>query len=275
MTLTYFKFPTYIFLFCVLTLWGCNLPNHKTPATDYQIVAPFKNVSIKPQTRTIDPTKAQVVRFASGTTLEVPANAFVGASGKVVKTPVKLSLETYNSPAAILASGIPMTFDENGKQQHFESAGMFQLTGQSEGRKIEIAKDKQLLVNHPSQTADKDFDFFYFEEENQAPAVAQAQVVGRSKKVAKARKGRWKKLTNHQRDTTAPITKGVDEFSLKFDTKKYPALADLEKIKWQLALNHQNPQNKANNWVLKHTWSSLELNKPKIILGKTVKNNGT
>ncbi len=268
----FFKQFTYLSLLCILGFWGCKPAQNEAQVVHNQILPPLKGVKIKPQTQTIDPTKPQVVRFASGTRVEVPANAFVDAAGKVIKTPVQLSLETYNSPAAILASGIPMTFEENGKQEHFESAGMFQLTGQSEGRAIEIAQNKQLVVNHPSQTSDEDFDFFYFEEEPTAPKIAYAQVLGRrSTKPKKQRRGRWKKLTNNQRDTTQPITKGIDEFRLKFDTKKYPALADLEGVKWQLAFNQQNPRVNKNNWVLKQAWSSLELNKPRVILGQTIK----
>lgn len=273
------NFPVYswwLLFILPLVVVGCST-NKQTDMAAYTITPPLAGVQVKPEGVTIDPTKAQMVRFAGGTTIDVPANAFVDAQGKVITTPVKLDLETYNSQAAILASGIPMVYKNGNESYHFESAGMFQLTGQSQGQKVGIAANKKLLVNHPSQAKGDDFDMFYFEEEAETASVAKAQIGGKQAPVKKSRKGQWKKLTNKTRDTTT-TPKGIDNFKLQFDTKKFPALVGLESIDWQLALSHKNPKDKNHNWVLKEKWASLELTQPKFILGKprqfiSLKNN--
>lgn len=40
----------------------------------------------------IDPSKAQIVRFTDGTSVEVPENAFMDTLGKTITTPVTLTI---------------------------------------------------------------------------------------------------------------------------------------------------------------------------------------
>ncbi|OJJ21005.1 hypothetical protein BKI52_10550 [marine bacterium AO1-C] len=264
-----------------LFLWmlsGCQNARENAPKKLFDIAPPFRSVTIAPKKITINPTQAQVVRFDGGMQIDVPANAFVDAQGKVVKTAVTLNLEVYDTHAKILASGIPMTFDDGKTRGHFESAGMFQLTGTSQGKKVNIAKDKTLGVNYPSMVSGDDFDFFYFEEqpENGMPTTmaqvgAQQLILPKQEKI---RKGQWKKLTTNDQVATKTLIKeapkGVDEFLLKFNTDSVPALEELEKVRWQLATTYKNPNTKLYHWVLKKKWDYLEVSQPKYITGNPI-----
>jgi len=272
--MTLYRLKSSFYAFSLLGLLLSLLPacqkNEKTPQEKlYTIAPPLKGVTIKPEEVSIDPTKPQVVRFAGGTQVEVPANAFVDAQGKVVKTSVKLALEVYDTPAKILASGIPMTYNDGKTKGYFESAGMFQLTGTSQGQKVSIAPDKGLAVNYPSKVAGDEFDFFHFEEQPETPTVAMAQIGGKNLKNSgkKTRKGRWKKLTNKTIDSAQSQLKGMGNFRLKFKKDSFPELADLETIDWQLATKFKNPKDSAYQWVLQEKWAELELSQPQYITG--------
>jgi len=276
----HFKPSLYIFVVLGVLLWGlscCQKKEKNYPEKLYAIAPPLKGVKIVPKEKTIDPTKVQVVRFEGGTQLEVPANAFVDEQGKPVTTPVKLALEVYDTKAKILASGIPMTYNDGKTKGYFESAGMFQINGTSEDKKVNIAQDKALIINYPSKVAGDDFDFFYFEEvsdqSEQGNTVAMAQIGGKKTipNPQKARKGHWKKLTNKPQINTQNKPKSVESFRLNFKKDSFPELADLETIDWQLATKFKNPKDSVYQWVLKEKWADLELSKPKYILGNPLK----
>lgn len=214
---------------------------------------PLKEVSVEAEKMSIDPTKDQVVHFENGTSIDVPKDAFVDQNGNVVTEPVTLALSTYNSPAEILASGIPMAYHDGEQQQDFESAGMFQIKGYAAGQEIRIQEGKKLDVRYPSAVAGE-YDFFYLEEHEEDG----------NKKAA------WKKLSTPDKSETTNETtpKGLGDFQLKFDTASYPELAELESIQWRVASKHSNPLDEENAWVLGKKWASIELSQPQYGLGE-------
>ena len=256
-----------------LLLTNCRSGTNEQQATSQKIAPPFQNVRVQPQTKIIDPTRAQVVHFAKGAQVEVPAHAFVDAQGKRIKTPIKLSLEVYDTPAKIMASGIPMTYQDGQTKRSFESAGMFQLTGTSQGQKIQIAKGKTLGVHCPSKVPGDDFDFFYFEEQTKIPEITTAQIGGKASKVPQ-RKGHWKKLTNHEGKATdakppkVPQAKG--SFQLKFQENDIPEAMALNKVQWQLATHYRNPKADQHQWVLQEKWKNIAFSQPQKILGEAI-----
>ena len=272
----------------VITRFNAAKPS-RLPALQ-PIKPPLAGVKIVPEKVMIDPVKPQMVKFKEGMQVEVPANAFVDAQGRVITTPVKLALEVYDTPAKILASGIPMTYNDGKTKGHFESAGMFQLTGTSEGQKVSIAPKKQLKVHYPSKVKGQGFDFFYFEESPQNTPELHSLLLAQAGKssnwplLAPPRQGSWKKLTKRtavpkkeikrkpsaKKHLTKKHRKGLANFRLKFKGDAFPLLAELENTQWQLATPYKNPQNDQHRWVLNEKWSSLELSQPQIITGDAV-----
>jgi hypothetical protein len=238
--------------FIILILTSCSVHDEQPL---YTVQPPLKNITIIPNTLSIDATKEQVVRFPNGVSIEVPADAFCDEEGKPIKGNVELSLQTYDSKAAILASGIPMKYTENGVEGDFESAGMFKLEGRANNKKIEIREDKKLQINYPSKTFG-DFDFYYFEEE-------QVKQSGLSTPSAPDNAtGSWKKLSVPKTETVDP-GKVVKTFQLQFDSKNYTELQPLEALKWNLATTFMDPTSAKNKWALNQKWTSLEITQPK------------
>lgn len=120
----------------------------------------------KVQRFTIDPGKPNTIAIGSnGTVLTVPANAFTDANGKVVTTPVTLEFTEYTTTGDILFSEIPMTYQVNGKEQRFSSAGMFNIQGNTNGMAIEIGKNTPLTIDYAMTDVD-DVAYYGLNENN-------------------------------------------------------------------------------------------------------------
>jgi len=218
--------------------------------TSLEIVSPLKGVNINADTLKIDPSIKQVVKFNNGISVEVPKNAFTDKNGKIVSDPVLLTLKKFDTPADIIASGIPMIYSQSDSNFNFESAGMFEIQGSSNNQPINIAKNKNLSVNYPSETYG-DYDQFYFTETSEQ----------------NVRKGYWEKINETPESKSTLELESKGDFKLNFATDKYPELALLSSIEWRLATNHKNPNTSENSWVLKDTWTSAEISQPQFGIG--------
>lgn len=99
---------------------------------------------------------------AAGTVLHVPANAFTAKNGTNVKDTVIISYREYANSAEIAFSGIPMTYRENGMEYNFNSSGMFEIEGESQGEPVEIKKE--LSVDYALARQNPDIDFYYLDK---------------------------------------------------------------------------------------------------------------
>ena len=81
----------------------------------------------------------------------------------VITDSVEIRVEMYTTASEIIASGIPMTYKEAGENYNFESAGMFNISGTSNGQEIFIQEGKSISANYESDVYGE-FDFYHFEE---------------------------------------------------------------------------------------------------------------
>ncbi len=117
---------------------------------------------------TIMPSSDTVLAIGErGTRLHIPRNAFVSENGEVISTLVQLSFQEYTNSAEIAFSGIPMTYNRNGEELYFNSSGMFDVQGQSEGRSIQIAGDKSLTIDYALAKQNPDIDFYKLDEKDE------------------------------------------------------------------------------------------------------------
>ena len=152
-------------------------PDGEQPATAplSGIVEPVKHINIAPQTYLIDADRDTVLLMPSGTSIEVSAGTFETYDKQPVTTPVEIRFREFSRPADVILSGIPMEANPgHGKEDAFESAGMFEIDGFSEGKPVRIVNGKSILVNLESGV-EGDFDFWKYDPQtkawvNQAPA---------------------------------------------------------------------------------------------------------
>lgn len=141
------------------------------------IQEPLKNVNTPREAVVIQhPSQSISLTLTSGTTIEIPANAFVDEQGNTVTTPVTITFKEYHDAADIIASGIPMRVrTPHGEDEWMQTAGMFEIEGFTNNRSVRIAEGKALNISLVSKV-DGAYDFWYFDEaqgnwENVMPGV--------------------------------------------------------------------------------------------------------
>lgn len=131
---------------------------HSKPA----IAVPYP--SLKPQAEDlhVSARNGGIVKTRHGSFIEVPPMAFVNASGIPVQDTVTLKMEEFHDATSILLSGITMHYtDASGTAQEFESAGMFQIEGQTaNGEPLHMAEGKSLRIDLASRQQDSNYQFY-------------------------------------------------------------------------------------------------------------------
>lgn len=105
-------------------------------------------LGIKPANEKIkvDNSRGGSFTMASGTKINVPANAFRGADGKPVRGEVEIRYEEYRDPADFLLAGIPMSFVKDDEFLAFNSDGMFTIRAFAGSNEVKLAPDASLNV---------------------------------------------------------------------------------------------------------------------------------
>ncbi len=143
--------------------------------SDTAIAEPFQQVHVAPVICTIKSNVDTVLTLAGGTSIQIPAGIFVNDHNEPVLSPVEIRFREFHSAADVITSGIPMeAVPGNGRDDCFETAGMFEIKGYADGQPIKIAEGKSLTVNLRSDATGK-YDFWKYDPQttswiNQAPA---------------------------------------------------------------------------------------------------------
>lgn len=135
-------------------LWSCaptpksSQEHESASAQNSSISPPIPEADIPAIELTIeDPTKNNVLTLPSGGELRVPANCFVHENGQLVTAPITLRYREFHNASDIIATGIPMkAVTPDGGHDWLQTAGMFELRGQSEAQSIRFANDKSVEV---------------------------------------------------------------------------------------------------------------------------------
>ncbi len=141
---------------------------------DPKIAEPFQKVHITPVVCTIKVDADTVLALSGGTSIEIPAGIFVNDHNEPILSPVEIQFREFHSAADVITSGIPMeAVPGNGRDDCFETAGMFEIKGYADGRPIKIAEGKSMTVNLRSN-APGNYDFWKYDPQsgawiNQAP----------------------------------------------------------------------------------------------------------
>ena len=64
-----------------------------------------------------------VINYPTGSSISIPANAFVNTNGEPVSDSIDIKYREFHNPLEIFLSGIPMTYDSAGVTRTLESAG--------------------------------------------------------------------------------------------------------------------------------------------------------
>lgn len=208
------------------------------------IKPPLKGIDVKRDLYRINPGQETTITTREGTTITIPANILVDESGKKIKGKVDLSYRAIDSPAEIIASGIPMGYDSSGVNYDFVSAGMFEIKAKSKGKEVFIAPGKSIGVDFASYTEGDDFSFYKINEESGKWSY---------KGITKPKKNeiKFKKLERFK-----------DENLVVFDIdySAHEELRPFHKLKW-ICIDPQEKDNPiTHDWVAQERWFEMGLN---------------
>lgn len=154
-----------------LSVYTCNhkiekkwLKQKPTSATAFTLNPPFPGVDLPYETFVVDPTKPQQITSKRGSQLVIPANAFLDASGQPVTSKVELKFREFFSPLEFYMAGIPMEYDDKGKETVLESGGMIELNATAQQQAVFVNSANKIKVNLNSWTKSTDFNLYDFDK---------------------------------------------------------------------------------------------------------------
>lgn len=131
------------------------------PTASYPFIkAPLKNLDVKQGHYAIQAQKGGEVKYASGSIVTIPANAFVDANGNTVTGEVDVHYREFHDAVDFLCSGIPMHYDSTGKHFDFVSAGMMEINAFQNGKEVFLKTGEKMSVELASNESDGNFNLY-------------------------------------------------------------------------------------------------------------------
>jgi hypothetical protein len=238
-------------------VFACSREKHAATSA-ISVKPPFEKVQVQARTYEVDAVKGGEISMPNGTHITVPANAFVDAKGNPVKDKVGIEYKEYHNAAEIMASGIPMNYDSAGEHLNFQSAGMFEINGQSAGQPVSVAQGKSLTVSMASTEAGSQYNFFRYDAQRngwdlKGTAVAEPN---RQKQQELASLGEMPKKPV----VPAEIDHNATVLDLDVNYSLYPELKSFDDVLWQYAGTDpaKDPKNFTNN-LGQTSWNNVKL----------------
>lgn len=224
-----------------------------------EVAPPLNSVDVPFQNFDVTNSNAQTINLDNGTSIEIPANAFVDANGNAITTAVKISYREFHTAADILASGIPMKASHNGLDGDMQTAGMFEINASVNDQKVFVAEGKNIGVNMASNVDGDNYDFWELNQEtgaweNLGGSTAQPNI---KKQEAEKTIASLSKMRAPTPPAKFDKAKPVLNFDLNLDS--YPELKSMKNIFWQFTGKGENPKN--NPWVFEEKWTSADIKK--------------
>ncbi len=225
-----------------------------------------KNLVVGCQSDVFDASKGAQINYESGAKVIVPKNAFVDENGNPVTGEVKLEFSEINDPASIIASGLPMCIEENGKVGYMESGGMFEINAKQGDSKLRLAEGKNIEIQTMSNKPG-DFNFYEYDGNNETWVEQNKQNLtatsGPNEQVSDSILGGSELLSMELSSTeSAPVIKPIKAkstdfiFDLKVDNMEKWGLKNWEGIMWKFANQSSNDKNESH-WLFNRKWESI------------------
>lgn len=119
---------------------------------------PFSTVAINNQ-------EGALIKYYSGTHIEMPIDAVAYPNGEIVQGFYQLYYREFRNQAEIALSGIPMTYHESGTEERFNSAGMYEIRAFKDS--VELILVKPSTVHFQCTALLPDVSFFQLDEQDE------------------------------------------------------------------------------------------------------------
>ncbi len=232
-----------------------------SPVVSYNELAvapPIKGVDVPFQFYTLTTDEPKEINTPNGSRITIHANAFVDKNGQLVEGEVDIRYREFHNAAEIIASGIPMHNPDNGA--YMQTAGMFEIKGEQNGKEIFIAANKPLHVEMGSKIEGDAFSFYQL-----GPKDCRWEDKGTQAAKPNQRKLTCLRQLDEELETAKPkFVKSTQTnnfvFDLEIDYRRRPELKAFKNVVWEYTGQGSNPEQ--NEWIFEAgtTWNSIDLN---------------
>jgi hypothetical protein len=221
------------------------------------VMPPIAGLDVPFKSYAVPTSEGMTIETATGTTIEIPANAFVDKDGNPITGTVDIKFREFHDATDIIASGIPMHNPETG--EYMETAGMFEIKGEQGGEEIFVKGDKDIAVNLASFNEGDQFNFY---------KLGPKDCRWEDKGTAKAKPNLKKQTRLAELDAelpTAPVRprkhSNVENFVFDLDVNysMFPELKTFKGVVWEYAGQGENPEK--NDWIFSSDWDEIYLEK--------------
>ncbi len=126
---------------------------------------PIPELDIKKESYFVNADKGGKIKHHTGTEITIPKGAFMDEEGNIVEGEVEVQYREFHDQADIFLSGIPMDYDTLGEKHIFESAGMMEIRGFQNGKRLKITPEKNFVICMHTKNPDPKFNIYYLDEE--------------------------------------------------------------------------------------------------------------
>ncbi len=125
---------------------------------------PVSSMDVPYDAYEFDADKGTTIERPSGTTIRIPANAFVDSSGNKVNGKVVLKVREFHQANDIFSAGISMSTDSS-RSGFLESAGMIELRAFSNSAALELGEGKQAEISLASFRNAAGYQLYHMEKD--------------------------------------------------------------------------------------------------------------
>ena len=162
----------YLFSFLLLALIACDnqgsiksnqdvVDSLSLKAVEHFIQPPIETLKIPFDKLLVPAEKGATFTFPSGANLEIPTQAFLDENGQIIKGEVEIYLREFANPLDFFLAGIPMQFDSAGTIFTFESAGMFEINAEQEGKAVFVNPESKPILSLKTQNIKAGNSIYY------------------------------------------------------------------------------------------------------------------
>ncbi len=123
----------------------------------------FDQTNVPSITYTVNGAQGDSIITEKGTKIIIPPNAFKDEKGNTILDDVEISFREFHDVPSIFGSNVDMTYDSAGMEYHFESAGMIEIGGMKDGKKILIDENNPLIVELNSQYPGDHYNIYFMD----------------------------------------------------------------------------------------------------------------
>ncbi|MGL4596785.1 MAG: hypothetical protein ACRCYO_04620 [Bacteroidia bacterium] len=253
------------------------------------IQPPLARLDIPFINRSLRVSQGGVLKFATGSQLKFPKNAFVDASGKAVSGQVDIRFREFHDAVDFFLSGIPMTYDSAGTKYQFESAGMVEVAAFQNGKVVYLKPGEKVEVELASPQTGKNYNVYrldtaarnwiYLNKDNvKSPPDETVNPAGEEKnaafeKIDLEQKAKEEQLQKQQQEAIKQVAvknplaekpleprrsdKTKNRFTVKFNAHEFPEMATYRDVLFEV--DETREAFDKNNYNI--TWDAVRLSK--------------